>query len=145
MSQLTAIAPASATAPLVQLVGLDGSPIEPAAPRPAAAAWPAWTDLVRVRLGASDDGLERHRLSVGIGDALTGLVWRADNLGRIDPADDDGLAAFDARHPVRTPQVAPISGGSPDAETSTSASDIDLNRLDAVARGLYGDAPTSAE
>lgn len=39
MSQLTAIAPASATAPLVQLVGLDGSPIEPAAPRSAPFVW----------------------------------------------------------------------------------------------------------
>lgn len=87
MSQLSTISPASATAPLVRLVALDGTPIE--------------------------------------------------------PADDDGLAAFDARHPVRTPQVAPISGGSPDAETSASA--ISLSRLDAVARAIHGDAPTSAE
>ncbi len=143
---LTATSPASATAPLVQLVALDGSPIESPAPtRPAALNWPAWTDLVRVRLGASDDDLERHRLSWGIGDALTRIMWRADNLGQPETADD----------------LPPISGGSPadddpdlaawlEARPPVTASPVrrdlpTVERLEAVATGLYGDRPTAAD
>lgn len=138
MSNLTTPAPA------VQLVDLAGRPIRPEKRTPAH-SWPAWTDLVRVRLGASDDDLDRLRLSAGLGDTLTAVIWRAEQpvpdpypcptgeyptVQMVPPAADadDGLAAFEA-----------IRGGAPAPDRS-----LDLPTLERVAAGLYGDAPTAA-
>lgn len=195
-----AATPTTDTDPRVQLVGFDGHPIE--APHPKltrAHSWPRWTDAIVAQLGASDDELERHKISIGFGDAATHVVWKADTLGRIDideafeaaweqaereepvPAEipdrlidptqpddlvhddddptgefppvvvdlgavDDDLARFEAVHPVRTSlpfMVAPIRGGSPEADSSASA--IDLGRIGALSQALYGDRPTAAD
>jgi hypothetical protein len=150
MSQLTTTAPVD---PMVQLVDFDGTPISAPAPRPAGESWPAWTDLVRVRCGATDDEMERHRLSVGIGDTLSGILWRAEQPGKDDDqADgfDADLERFEASHPVRSPLATafpitlgtmplPIRGGASSPDRT-----LDVPTLEAVATALYGTDLTSA-
>lgn len=112
-------------APLVQLVDFDGSPIE-APKRPAALSWPVWCDLIRVRCGASDDDLERVRISVGLGDALTAAMWKADNLGQ--PVEDDFDRAMQADDdtdpiPAALPDSFPYMPGSDDEPGDDQADD----------------------
>ena len=67
----------------ITLVDLDGRPTTPTA-RPAALDWGPWADVIAYRLGASDEGLDAHRTSVIVGDAMNHVIFRAEQPGKPD-------------------------------------------------------------
>ena len=92
--------------PLVTLVDIDGfrvgvgeKDIPDIPPEPCLAdAWPAWTDVVRVRCGRR--AFDRHALQVLLGDAMDKV------LDRIDAAapDDEDLDVESGNPPLPEPE-----------------------------------------
>ncbi|MHB1558584.1 MAG: hypothetical protein ACYC61_14095 [Isosphaeraceae bacterium] len=116
----------------IRLVDLDGTPIQPPAPRPAALDWPRWTDAISVRLGCRDDGMERYRISVGFGDAATHVVWVADNLGGHDDDFDRAMEQVETDDPVpaEIPDPFPFLPGSDPDQTGIYPAPVQVEPQD---------------
>jgi hypothetical protein len=135
---------------MITLFDFDGNPIHDSLkatevcdrePCPAD-GWPLWTDLVMVRCGARDEGLDQHAMETLLGDCMQAVLkqveWESDSDAEFDrawaefeasdPVTDDmresyhspeewaAIMAFEADDTGEWPALPPIAGGSDEAD-----------------------------